>query len=265
MVEVNEPYAPGTPCWVDLTVSDQQAALNFYRDLLGWSGQVGPPEVGGYAICTVRDRPVAGISGVMTAPGEQPPPPGWHTYLASDDADATAQAVTANGGTVLMPVTEVAPAGRMLLAADPTGAMFGVWQALEFGGAQLVNEPGALVWNELDTGDVAAAAAFYRAALGLESEPMDLPDGRRYHSLTVEGRAVGGLQPTETGVPPDAPSHWLTYFSVDDTDSTVDALIRAGGNVLKPPFDMVAGRVAVVQDPQGGIFALICPQPIDAD
>ena len=47
MSDVTGPYAPGTPCWVDLMVSDQQAALDFYRDLFGWQGEVGPPETGG--------------------------------------------------------------------------------------------------------------------------------------------------------------------------------------------------------------------------
>jgi predicted enzyme related to lactoylglutathione lyase len=65
-------------------------------------------------------------------------------------------------------------------------------------------------------------------------------------------------------MPAGTPSHWLTYFAVDDTDSTVDALIRAGGSVLMPPFDMMAGRIAVVQDPQGGTFAVIRPTPLQA-
>jgi hypothetical protein len=62
--------------------------------------------------------------------------------------------------------------------------------------------------------------------------------------------------------PPGAPSHWITYFAIDDTDSAVDALTRRDGSVLVPPFDMMAGRMAVVQDPQGATFALIKPVPM---
>lgn len=54
MPEVTSPYAPGTPCWIDLSVPDQRAALDFYRDLFGWQGEPGPPETGGYAVCTLR-------------------------------------------------------------------------------------------------------------------------------------------------------------------------------------------------------------------
>jgi predicted enzyme related to lactoylglutathione lyase len=148
----------------------------------------------------------------------------------------------------------------MLIAADPQGAVFGVWQPGEFFGAQLVNEAGALTWNELHTSDVPAAAAFYRAALGVEIEPMDGAGGS-YWQLTVDGQAVGGATLLAND-PPGTPAHWLTYYAVDDADSAVDAAARGGGQVLAPPFDMAAGRMAVVTDPQGGVFALIKPGPM---
>jgi predicted enzyme related to lactoylglutathione lyase len=268
MSVVTDPYVPGTPCWVDLMVPDQQAALDFYRDLFGWQGEIGSPETGGYAVCTLKGRPVAGIMATMTpdgAPSGQAPPPAWTTYLATDDASATQKKITDGGGQVLAPVMDVMTLGRMAVASDPTGAVFGVWQAKDFAGAGIVNEAGAVVWNELRTGDTDAAASFYSAVLGITAAPMEGADG--YLSLSVNGRPVGGMQaladvPT-AGRSPETPSNWLTYFASEDTDSTVDALVRAGGSVLKPPFDMVAGRMAVVRDPQGGTFAVITPAPRD--
>jgi Predicted enzyme related to lactoylglutathione lyase len=262
MSEVNEPYAPGIPCWVDLTVADQRAALDFYRDLFGWSGEFVPPETGGYSICTLGGKAVAGIGSARTAEGEPAPPPGWNTYLASADADATARAVIENGGTALMPVMDITDAGRFLVAADPTGAMFHVWQAAEFFGAQRVNEPGSVVWNELNTQDPDTAAAFYRDVFGMGSTRMEQAPG--YFSLTVAGRPVGGMQAVAADSPLGGASRWLVYFAVDDVDSTVDALVRADGTVLRPPFDMVAGRMAVLQDPQGGTFAVIAAEPTPA-
>ncbi|UQI43393.1 VOC family protein [Streptomyces sp. HU2014] len=259
MPDVTGPYPPGTPCWVDLMVPDQQAALDFYRDLFGWQGEAGPPETGGYAICAKDGKPVAGIMTAMNPDGSTPdpaPPSVWTTYLATDDLDATERQITGNGGKLMMHGTDVLTLGRMAVAEDPTGAVFGLWQAKDFTGAKVVNEPGSFIWNELNTNDTATASGFYATALGLKAAPMDGAPG--YFSLTAGDRTVGGMQ--ALGVlpaPPDGPSHWLTYFSVDDTDSTVDAVIRAGGSVIKPPFDMVAGRMAVVQDPQGGAFALI--------
>ncbi|MGV9265539.1 VOC family protein [Kitasatospora sp. NPDC003701] len=255
MPVVTAPYKPGTPCWIDLMASDQQAALDFYRDLFGWQGEVGPPEFGGYAVCALNGRPVAGIM-AQTAPEGQPlPPVGWTTYLAADDADAAARSVAESGGTILYPVMDVGTVGRMLVAADPAGAVFGVWQKVDFIGAGIVNEPGALVWNELNTTDTDVAGAFYHRALGLRPATVQGLDG--YFSLNVGDRTVGGMQRLPDYLAPGTPPHWMTYFSVDDTDSTVDALVRAGGSVIQPPFDMQSGRMAVVQDPQGAVFAVI--------
>lgn len=264
MPEFNGPYPPGTPCWVDLMVPDQQAALDFYRGLFGWESEVGPPETGGYAVCTLRGKPVAGIMAAMNPDGTRPdpmPPAAWTTYLASADVDTTQQAVESNGGQVMMPAMDVMALGRMAVVSGPTGAVFGLWQAKDFNGAGIVNEPGAVIWSELNTSDVAAAAAFSAKVLGITAEPMEGADG--YFALNVAGRTVGGMQALSDikDLPPGVPSHWLTYFAVEDTDSTVGDLVAAGGKVRKAPFDMMAGRMAVVEDPQGAIFAVIKVAP----
>lgn len=261
MSVVTAPYEPGTPCWVDLMVPDQQAALDFYRDLFGWQGEVGPEEFGGYSVCTLNGKPVAGIMKAM-AMGDQPaPPPNWTSYFSSADANATQAAITANGGTVIAPAMDVSRLGRMLVATDPQGAVFGVWQPLEFPGAGIVNEPGALVWNQLSTTDTAAAGRFYHAALGLDAAPM--PEMPEFTGFQVKGHVVGGAQGMEN-LPEGVPPNWRVTFAVDDVDSTTDALVRAGGNVLVAPFDMdKVGRMAILQDPWGGIFGIgaVVPPP----
>ncbi|GAU65997.1 hypothetical protein SSP35_02_03660 [Streptomyces sp. NBRC 110611] len=260
MPEVTSPYPPGTPCWVDLAAPDQKAAIDFYSDVFGWTGEIGPPETGGYSVCELHGNPVAGIMAAMAMGGQPPPPTVWTTYLASADADATAQAVRDAGGTVLMPVMDVMTLGRMCIAADPTGAVFGIWQPVDFPGAGVVNEHSALIWNELNTTERSAASAFYQAVFGIESVPVEGAD--HYYALHVDGRPVGGMQPMSEQMPPDTPSHWLPYFSVPDTDETVDRVTAAGGAALQRPFDMMAGRMAVVTDPQGATFAVIRPQPV---
>ncbi|PWI45696.1 VOC family protein [Streptomyces sp. ICBB 8177] len=259
MPEVTAPYAPGTPCWVDLMAPDQQAALDFYRDLFGWAGEVGSPEMGGYSVCTLHGKPVAGIGKAQPMDDMPAPPTVWTTYLATEDADATVRAVTDNGGTALTGPHEMTGIGKMAVVSDPTGAVVGIWQQLGFIGAGVVNEPGALVWNELNTTDTAAVAEFLPKAFGITAAPFK--DAPGYFALNVGGRSVGGMQALGDALPEGTPPHWLTYFSVDDTDSTVDALVRAGGSVLQPAFDMMAGRMAVVTDPQGAVFAVIATPP----
>ncbi|WP_034087731.1 VOC family protein [Streptacidiphilus albus] len=250
MPKVTAPYAPGTPCWVDLMVPDQQAALDFYRDLFGWEGEVGSDETGGYAVCTKLGLPVAGIGPVMA----EGAPTVWTTYLASADARATLAAVKEAGGTPMTPVMDVLTLGSMFVAADPSGAVFGVWGHRDFIGAQLVNEPGALVWNECNTRDVNSAMAFYHSVFGAgygEAMPG-------YEEFRIDGRPVGGMQQmTDPPFLPDVPSHWLTYFSVDDVDSTVDAAVKRGADVLMPAKDTPVGRMATVSDPWGAVFAVI--------
>ncbi|MEV5842841.1 VOC family protein [Streptomyces sp. NPDC051985] len=260
MPEITAPYPTGTPCWVDLMAKDQQAALDFYRDLFGWEGSVGEAEFGGYAVCTLHGKPVAGIGAAMAPEGQPEPPTVWTTYLASTDAQATQDTIVSAGGTLLAPVMDVGGLGRMLIAADPQGAVFGVWQPGDFHGAGLVNEPGALIWNELNTSDVLAATGFYGEAFGIEIQPMEGAGGN-YWSLNVGDRGVGGaarLGDDRPGTPP----HWLTYFAVDDVDSTVDALVKRNGTVFAPPFEMMAGRMSVVADPQGAVFAVFKPKPM---
>ncbi|MFD4754143.1 VOC family protein [Streptomyces sp. NPDC058426] len=254
MPEITSPYTTGTPCWVDLMAKNQQNAIDFYSDLLGWQGRPGPGDSGGYAICELLGKPVAGIG---AAPADEPEVPNvWTTYFAATDAPAMQDTIVGAGGSLVTPVMDVGDLGRMLVAADPQGAVFGVWQAGEFAGARLVNEAGALIWNELHTADVPTAAAFYGEAFGMNFEPVEGVEA--YWEIKVAGKTVGGATQLRND-PPGTPAHWLTYFAVDDVDSTADALIRRDGTVLAPPFDMVAGRMTVVADPEGAQFALIKP------
>ncbi len=259
MSEVTHAYPPGTPCWVSLTTPDQQASLDFYRDLFGWEGRISPAETGGYTVCMWHGKAVAGINEARPSAGRPAPPTAWTTFLATENADVTATAVIREGGSLLTTIDEVPSTGRMFLATDPAGAVFGVWQPLDFIGAEIVNEPGALVWNELNSKDPDAAASFYPKALGTAVTSFKEVPG--YFTFNVDGRPVGGMQRLGDDFPPGTPSHWLAYFSVDDVDSTVDALVKANGSVLAAPYDMVAGRMSVVADPQGGVFAVIAQPP----
>lgn len=259
MPDMNGPYKPGTPCWIDLMVPDQQAALDFYRDLFGWQGEIGPAETGGYSVCTLKGKPVAGIMKAMNPDGTVPdpmPPTVWTTYLSTDGIDATLKSVTDAGGSVMMGPMDVMDLGRMAVVTDPTGAVVGLWQPGSFDGAGIVNEHGALIWNELSTGDTDAAAAFYSAVLPISPAPSQMPGAEFYTEFKVAGRAVAGMMDL-SNMPAGVPPHWLPYFHADDVDSVQAAAVRAGGNVMAPAFDMAAGRMAVLTDPQGGVFAVI--------
>ncbi|MEV7423420.1 MULTISPECIES: VOC family protein [unclassified Streptomyces] len=256
MPEVTTPYATGTPCWVDLSAKDQQAALDFYQALFDWKFDVGPAELDGHAVCEVNGKAVAAIGPAMpSGEGMTQPPTAWITYLASTDAEATGAAIDAAGGTVLYPVADVADRGRMLIAADPQGAVFGVWQPGKFSGAQVVNEPGSLSWSELHTSDVPAAAAFYSEVFGIE---MTLVEGlESEQDMRVGGRTFGTITSVTL---PDMSARWLPFIAVDDADASTDALARQGGMVLIPPSETRMGRTTVTADREGAAFAMIRPK-----
>lgn len=250
------PWPEGTPCWVDLMSPDAERARAFYGELFGWQFQVGDESTGFYAMASLDDQQVAGV-GALMAEGQ---PTVWTTYLAASDIEKTAQAILEAGGTVIQPPMDVFDFGRMAIAQDPTGGVFGLWQAGTHLGSTLVNETGTVVWNELLTRDYDAARAFYTDVFGYTYTELG-DDGFQYSTIEVDGNTVGGLGGLPAEVPAAVPPHWLTYFAVDDADAAVEKAVALGGSVQRPAQDMPYGRHAGIADPSGAGFAVLKPIP----
>jgi hypothetical protein len=149
-------------------------------------------------------------------------------------------------------------AGRMAIFADAGGAVFGIWQAGQHTGAELVNQPGALTWNELMTRDVEGAKRFYRDVFGIEPSDFAMGDGPAYTIFNVDGRGIAGVLAMGDDFPTEMPSVWVTYFAVDDTDASVKKATSLGATVSRPPFDIPeVGRIAILSGPHGEMFAII--------
>ncbi len=250
------PWLDGTPCWVDLSVPDIDAARLFYEGVMGWQMQESPPEYGGYLNCMKNGRPAAGIGPKMMPEA----PTAWLTHFATSDVDISAERVSANGGQVRMGPMDVMDLGRMAVCADPSGAVFSLWQAGRHAGLGVVNEPGSLIWTEQMSRSSQENLAFYSAVL-LGSEFHDTStDGHPYATFVSEGRDVGGVG--EYGADDlELPAQWWVYLAVDDTDAAVDQVIKLGGSVIRPPADSPYGRVATVADNQGASFSLMAAPP----
>ncbi len=257
MVTRDTAWPAGTPCWVDLGVTDVPAAQAFYADLFGWDCLTGTPEAGGYSMCLRNGRPAAGI-GPKMGPPEMPPV--WLTYLATGNVDETVAKIRAAGGQVISEPCDVMDVGRMAVAADPGGAVFGIWQALAHPGIGIANEPGALTWNENMSRDYDGNMAFYRDVFGYDYGDMS-GDGFRYATLKVGGEDVGGIGELGPEFPAEIPSNWTAYFAVQDADATIAKMTQLGGSLLRPAWDTPYGRMAVVADNQGAAFAIIGTAP----
>jgi predicted enzyme related to lactoylglutathione lyase len=254
MVTRDTAWPAGTPCWVDLGVDSIDQAVVFYGALFGWDVDRGGEEFGGYSMASIGGRNVAGFGPRQ----DQDQPPFWTTYVASDDVDETASRIKHAGGQVLVEPMDVMDVGRMAIAADVDGAVFGVWQARAHVGAQLANEPGAYSWNENMSRNFEGNRKFYTDVFGYSYEDLSNADFQyATASLPGGGNPVGGIGGLSAETPAEVPAAWTTYFAVTDTDASVQKVEALGGKVLVPAQDTPFGRMAVVTDDQGAAFAVI--------
>ena len=120
-------YKQGTPSWVDLQTTDQDAGKTFYASLLGWSYDDQPmPQGGAYSMALLNGETVAAIA-PMPPGAPEGMPPMWNTYIAVDDVDATLKKVGPAGGQVLMPTMAVGVTGSANRPARSCGVT--IWPA----------------------------------------------------------------------------------------------------------------------------------------
>lgn len=257
-------YPHGVPCWVDTEQPDPDAAARFYRALFGWDVHeampVGAP--GSYLVATLGGQDVGAL-----APGDGAAR--WNTYIACDDADATAARVEAAGGVVLTAPADAGPAGRTARCADPDGAVFSLWQAGRRLGAQLVNSPGSWNFSDLLTPHPDQALAFYAVVFGWETDGalaagmVRVPGYGDHLAATVDPEihrrqafAPPGFADAVAGTAvTDGPPSWHVRFTVVDRDASVAAAESHGATVLSAT-DTQWTREALVRDPQGAELTL---------
>jgi predicted enzyme related to lactoylglutathione lyase len=251
-------HPQGEPCWAELATSDEKGALKFYSGLFGWKDDAQPMGPG----MTYHMQKIEGLTAAalyQMGPEEKGHPPHWRVYFAVTSADETAKKVKAAGGKLMMEPMDVMDAGRMMAAQDPSGAMVAFWQAKRHIGYNVMNEPGAVVWNELLTRDAKKAVPFYKAVLGVEAVTMPMP-GMDYTMLKVAGKDVAGIMAMPKEVPAQVPSHWGLYIEVVNADAAVKKAQSLGGKAIMPAQDIPnMGRFATLSDPQGAVFSIFQP------
>jgi predicted enzyme related to lactoylglutathione lyase len=267
-------YIAGVPCWLDTSQPDPEAAVDFYRGLFGWEFEdlMPPGSEGKYFIARLRGGDVAAVGSI---PEAAPAVAMWNTYVWVESADETASKVREVGGGVLMEPFDVMGAGRMAVFTDPEGAAFCVWEAKEHRGARVVNEPGSLNFNGLNTRDVEGAKSFYGSVFGWTTLALDggaemwtLPgygdylerDNPDLRKQMAEADAPQGFEDVVASIDPipddqpDTPAHWSVTFAVDDADATAAKATELGGKVIVPPLDAPWVRMTIISDPQGATF-----------
>ncbi|MGW7196121.1 VOC family protein [Streptomyces chryseus] len=243
----------GVPCWADAMFTDVEGAKSFYGDVLGWTFAESSTEYGDYTQAYSDGKAVAAV--VPPMPG-QDAPSSWCLYLASPDVAATARKITDNGGEVLMEPMQVGDFGSMLLAKDPSGAVFGVWQAGRHEGFEKHGEPGAYAWAEVFTRAPEKSDAFFPAVFPYTAQRME-DDAIDFKVFNVGDDAVLGRMRMTDEFPPEIPPYIQVYFAVEDCDAAVAKATERGGTLHFGPMDSPFGRFAALADPQGAAFAVI--------
>lgn len=255
--------AHGVIGWADVAVPNTEAGAAFYSTLFGWDAVDGDGgESMPYMMFTKDGKLVAGMGPISEEDASMGQKSTWSTYVIVDDVDAVYEKAVALGATPVMPVMDIFDAGRMVFMVDPVGAMVGFWQSGTHDGAQVFNVPNTMTWNDLATRDVEAAKEFYAALLGWEATELDM-DGSPYTMFSNDGRSNGGVWDASDTLGDDAPSHWMTWFLVDDVSATAATVIELGGTVAREPNETGGLISSVVRDPSGAAFGIIYSEQSD--
>jgi len=257
MPEISK-HDPGTFCYAELATNDPAASGKFYTELFGWSRN--DQDMGEYGIYTqyqLNDKIVAAQYKLNAEQEAMNVPPNWGQYVTVNDADDTTAKVAELGGKVVMGPMDVMDYGRMSVLADPTGAVFCIWQPKDNIGIELRDDPGTMCWNELMTTDTEKAKSFYSGLFGWEPEAMDMGDMGEYTIFNRSGgQGVAGMMAIQPEMGP-IPAHWLVYFAAADIDATLDKAVSLGAKPMVSPTDIPeVGRFAVIMDPVGAVFAI---------
>jgi predicted enzyme related to lactoylglutathione lyase len=240
--------------WYDLMTSDPEQGKRFYTELIGWGTEPwsGPTS---YDMLTNQGTVFGGVMDLPEDARKGGVPPHWLAYIAVAAIEATVAEVTATGGNVLVPPTEIPNAGAFAVLQDPQGAAFAVYRSSEDSPPPGPPKTGQFSWHELATSDYEAAFAFYQQLFGWEKgEAMDMGEAGIYQLFHHAGMGGGVFnKPQEMPGPP----FWLYYIKVNDIDHSVAKIKELGGQVLNGPMDVPGGdRVAQCMDSQGAAFAL---------
>ena len=257
----------GSFIWYELITPDPDGAKAFYDAVVGWDIEPQPAGPLDYRMIRRSDGGNAGgvmrLSDDMAKGGGRPV---WLGYINVDDVDATVSAITADGGQVHMPATDMPGVGRIAMVTDPAGAPFYVMrptppadQPEAVSSVFSVDQPQHVRWNELMTSDPAGAVTFYGRHFGWKQEgamPMgELGDYQFLQRGSVGIGAVMGL------MSPDARPQWTYYIGVDDIDRAANAVRSGSGQILQDPIQIPGGEYSLTGvDPQGASFGLVGPR-----
>jgi uncharacterized protein len=129
----------GRAWWNELITRDFSGAEAFYNTVMGWSFEETGVAAASNNIPVRRQEPAGGIFH-LHGPQFEGVPQSWMVYFAVEDVEATCSAVKANGGSVHRTAIDIPAVGRIAIAADPAGGIFGIMTPAT-AAVQMVTQP----------------------------------------------------------------------------------------------------------------------------
>lgn len=281
-------FAESTPCWVDVSLPDLAAGKRFYGELFGWTfGEDSGAAYGHYTEAFSDGRRVAGL--VAKKDGRMPTV--WGVYFATSDAVGLSERIVRAGGRTVRAPTAVGPFGVMAQARTRPARSSGSGSPGRAGVSRrrACRVPSAGPSSIRATRSASTRSTRRSSASGgpicpappstsaygsrpVRNRPRPVgssarPARRRGRPAPKEGRPVRNRRRPGRRSADGASSrtrsswrcfyHFLVYFAVSDCDTTAGTVVRLGGRITTPPFDIEHGRMAAVMDNQGAVFAVL--------
>jgi predicted enzyme related to lactoylglutathione lyase len=239
--------------WTELLTTDPKAAIEFYKEVVGWKAQLADND---YTMWVSDQGPLGGTMALPEDARKMGMPPHWTSYVEVADVDASTASARKLDARILVAPVDMPKIGRYAVVADPQGATICVFTPATPMQLHDTTKPGEFCWGELATTDHEAAFRFYGALFGWQKvSDFDMGPQGKYLIYGLAGKPMGGMftKPKEMKMPPA----WLYYAQAADLDGAVDRAKSRGAKLLNGPMDVPGGaRIAQLSDPQGAVFCL---------
>ena len=247
---------PGKIIWRDLLTNDPAASQRFYGELFGWTFE-NLDANSAYTLIRHNGRMIGGMIDTV-ALNNRDDISQWVVLMSVEDVDASIARVTAAGGEVVTPVTDLQNRGELAVFRDAEGALLGMLETRDGDPVDRSVEFGDFLWDELWTTDIDNATAFYGEIAGLEVSDIDVDEGpavpAKYRLLKSGDTARVGIMPNPLeGLDPV----WVSYLRVASPATIAARVADLGGRVIVEAQPRpIGGEVAFVAGPSGAGIAL---------
>ena len=253
---------PGKIIWRDLLTNDPAASQQFYGELFGWEFEsVGTASNlksnSSYTLIRHNGKLIGGMIDTL-ALNNRDDISQWVVLMSVEDIDASVEAVTASGGKIMTPPTDLQSRGRIAVIRDAEGALLGLLETRDGDPRDSEPEVDGFLWDELWTSNVQSADAFYNKVAGLTKDTVDI-DGTQdsaptYSLLKAGDTPRAGIMPNPLeGLDPV----WVSYIRVESPAAITSRVAELGGRVIVEAGPRpVGGEVAFIAGPSGAGIAL---------